>query len=185
MRSPAAKRWLSIALIILAYLVLSSGSDWNADASTVKTTEDQRSVIALVGPIAFFAGESRSSDGPTLRSWSAEESLEGGGTNRVSGALGAGGLTVGRRRIVVDTAGYLLTCTPTSLTKRVEESENVSLKTVSYDGSPTEFGSQKRKWITIGSLDCTLNTPDGRLLTGSGTYSKNSARTKNDAGSVP
>ncbi len=183
-RGVSYARFTGCAVWVLATLV-SLGAPWSVNASRVQTGKTQRTVSALVGPILFIAAESKSSESPTVRSWSAEENLGGGSTNLVSGQLSVGDLTVGPRRIVVDTGSYVLKCASTAQTKRIEDTAASSLKIVSYDRSKPIFASENRKSIMIGSLDCTLKTPDGRSLAGTGSYSKRSERTMGSVDPVP
>lgn len=181
MRSPAANRWSSIAVIILADLVL-SGRVLSASGAppTVRTTGSERTINALLGPIVFIASESESSDAPTVRSWSAEENI-GGSASRVGGPLSPGDVVIDRRRIVVRASGYKLTCWVTSASKRDEQCESTSKKIVSYDKSPTLFDNHSSKFVFIGGLDCRLETPDARVLSGAGSYTKNVQGTRGNA----
>lgn len=172
MRSSAANRRSLIAAIMLAGFVLSARvSSASEPPPIVRRTVSERTVNALTGPIVFIASESESSNAPTVRSWSAEENV-GGSENLVGGPLSPGDFTVNRRRIVVRASGYKLTCSIASTTKRDEESESTSKKIVSYDTSPTLLDRHSAKSVSIGGLDCRLETPDARVLTGTGSYTK-------------
>lgn len=167
-----------------AILVLALHSPGDA-AQTVRSVESQRIIHALAGPILFIAGESTSSGEATIRSWSAEEDL-GGFTNLVSGQLSAGDVSVGRRRIVVRTStGYTLTCETTPATKRDEHSQSDSQRVVSYDGTAPVLTENSSTAVSLDVLDCTLTTPDSRVFTGVGSYSKTLERTRSNSPPAP
>jgi hypothetical protein len=43
---------------------------------------------------------------------------------------------------------------------------------VSFDHTPPVLATHVTRTITLGALDCTLTTPDGRTFQGSGGYEK-------------
>ena len=165
--------------IAAAILLLASYNQGDA-SPLAHTKESRRLVYVLAGPILFIAGES-SSKGAAVRSWSAEENL-GGSTYLVNGSLASGDVSASRKRIAVRTSyGYVLICTTTPTTKRDEQARSESRKIVSYDGTTPVLAETSSIAVSIDSLDCTLTTPDRRVFTGIGAYSRTRERTRSNA----
>jgi hypothetical protein len=145
-------------------------------AAPVHTVSRSKFFYAQLGDILFTVA-SNTSDAIMPRSWDARTRLEDGDFEILAnGSFGPRDFVFTGHRLRFSAGNYDLTCLTTITTTRTMHRDSTSDKVEFFDHSPTTFDSHTVQTISVGDLDCTLTTPDQRVLQGSGTYEKQSTQ---------
>jgi hypothetical protein len=118
------------------------------------------------------------SDGtpPTTAQWSVEEMI-GNVETMEGGTFAPHDLVLAFHGASFAAGGYRMACDVTTFSTRDTETDSAQSEVKSFDHvTPTIHVTHHTRMVTLNTLMCTLTTPTGRTLTGSGGYEKTVTR---------